>query len=137
MSQQEYGDILSVSMDKIKEFADAETVIGNPIYAPGGMTVIPVSKLSMGMATGGLGYQKHSETRPPRFGAGGGTGMNITPIAFLMITEDGTCRLLPVESDKKESDPIGKITELIERSPEIARKLKQVFFPEKKEKEEI
>ena len=45
MSEQDFGEILSVSLDKIRSMADAETVVGHPICAPGGLTVIPVSRL--------------------------------------------------------------------------------------------
>lgn len=127
--EQDFGEILSLSLDKIRGMADAETVIGHPISAPGGLTVIPVSRVSMGLATGGLGTPSKKESGR-NFGAGGGTGMNITPIAFLMIAGDGTYELLPVR-DPDEKDTVGQVTGLIEKSPEILRRIKQVFSKKK------
>ena len=129
MSEQDFGEILSVSLDKIRSMADAETVVGHPICAPGGLTVIPVSRISMGLATGGLGTPAKKENAH-NFGAGGGTGMNITPIAFLMISGDGSSELLPGR-DPDEKDTVGQVTDLIEKSPEILRKIKQVFSKKK------
>lgn len=133
MIERDFGDILAVSMDKIKSMADAETVIGEPIHAPGGLTIIPVSRVSMGLATGGLGAPRakdKTQSRATRFGGGGGTGINITPIAFLMIDSNGGYDLLPIPTEEK--DPVGTITSLIEHSPEIIKKFKQVFSSQNK-----
>lgn len=133
MAEQDFAEILSLSLDKIRSMADAETVVGQPIYAPGGLTVIPVSRVSMGLATGGLGAPGKKEAAASRFGAGGGTGMNITPIAFLMISGDGSYRLLPVK-DPEEKDTVGQVASLIEQSPDILQRIKHVFAPKDNQK---
>ena len=128
MIERDFGDILAVSIDKIKSLAEAETVIGEPIHAAGGLTIIPVSRVSVGLATGGLQTPRHKDKTPNksmRFSAGGGTGINITPIAFLMIDANGIYNLLPIPSDEK--DAVSTITTLIERSPDIINKFKQIF----------
>ena len=82
------SDIIKASMDGIKSFTDMETVIGNAITTPNGVTVIPVSKVAMGIATGGIDYGKSKQDSEQNFGGGGGTGLSITPVAFLTVGRD-------------------------------------------------
>ena len=56
MAENDYKDILTSSMERIKAFAETDTAIGAPIILPSGMTLLPISKVSMGLATGGLGF---------------------------------------------------------------------------------
>ena len=88
-------NLLGVSIEKIKEVVDTNTVMGDPITTADGTTVIPVSKVSYGFASGGSDLP--SKQQSAMFGGGGGAGINITPIAFLVI-ERGNVRLLPVSS---------------------------------------
>lgn len=135
MTGQDFGELLSMSMDKIKSIADTQTVIGTPIQAAGGLTVIPISKVSMGIATGGLSLKRKKEvSHPPRFGAGGGTGVNVTPIAFLLINSHGVYDLLPI-GNPDDVDPLVKVADLIEKSPNIAMKLKRVFGKDNTQKQ--
>ena len=115
------GDIIRASTDGIKSFADMNAVIGAPINTPSGVTVIPVSKVAMGIATGGVDYGEKKNFAHQNFGGGGGTGLSITPIAFLTVGVDGEVNLITVNSLPSDVD---KITTLIERSPEIIEKIK-------------
>ena len=127
MTGGDFGEILSLSMDKIRSIADTKTVIGDPIEVAGALTVIPISKVSMGIATAGLSLKRKKDAQDkPRFGAGGGSGVNVTPIAFLVINAQGVYDLLPI-GDPDDIDPIVKVADLIEKSPNIAMKLKKVF----------
>ena len=138
MAETKLSDIIGTSLEKIKEFADSETVVGDPISV-GETTIIPVSKISMGFASGGIDYngknksQKESSGAKPNasnFGGGGGTGVNITPIAFLVISSSGSVDILPV-TQNTSNDSVEKITSLIERSPEILQRIKNVFVKNK------
>ena len=132
MTGNDFGELLSLSMDKIRSIADTKTVIGSPIEVSGNLTVIPISKVSMGIATGGLSLKRKKETsEKPRFGAGGGSGVNVTPIAFLVINAHGVYDLLPI-GNPDDVDPIVKVADLIEKSPNIAMKLKGVFGKDRK-----
>ena len=135
MAENDYKDILTSSMERIKAFAETDTAIGAPIILPSGMTLLPISKVSMGLATGGLGFASKRETRQSgkerNFTAGGGSGVSITPIAFLVIGQDGVYELLPIK-DPSESDSVEKITSLIEKSPKILEKLKNIVTDKKK-----
>lgn len=121
MSDNKMSDIIRASTEGIKGFADMNTVIGCPINTPSGVTVIPVSKVTMGIATGGIDYGEKKSLSLQNFGGGGGTGLSITPIAFLTVNNDGHVNLITVNSLPTDVD---KITTLIEHSPDIIEKIK-------------
>ena len=135
MSENKLTDLIDTSLEKIKQFAESETVVGSPITV-GDVTIVPVSKISMGFASGGIDYngKKEPVSKATNFGGGGGTGVNVSPVAFLVIHSDGRVEVLPIVNDSNDS--VEKITSLIERSPEILGRLKDVFKG-KKEKEEV
>ena len=70
MSENKMSDIIRASIEGIKSFTDSETVIGNAITTPNGVTVIPVSKVAMGIATGGLDYGNTRGSTEQNFGGG-------------------------------------------------------------------
>jgi sporulation protein YtfJ len=121
MSENKMSDIIKASMDGIKSFTDMETVIGNAITTPSGVTVIPVSKVAMGIATGGIDYGSGRTNPAQNFGGGGGTGLAITPIAFLTVGRDAEVNIIHINSAGGDID---RIANLIERSPEIVEKIK-------------
>ena len=131
MAETKISDIIGTSLEKIRELADAETVIGEPIPTAGGTTIIPVSKISMGFASGGLDYG--SKNKPSdaakNFGGGGGTGMTITPVAFLITYADGRVELMPLSGASSAGAPttIDKVSSIIDRTPDILAKIKAVF----------
>ncbi|MFR8011750.1 MAG: GerW family sporulation protein [Clostridia bacterium] len=75
--------ILASTIEKVRDLVDTSTIIGEPVYAEGGMTIIPVTKVTYGLATGGSDFP--SKTNQEIFGGGGGVGVTITPVAFLVI----------------------------------------------------
>ena len=121
MSETKMSDIIKASIEGIKSFTDMETVIGSAITTPSGVTVIPVSKVSMGIATGGIDYGKGRHETDQNFGGGGGTGLSITPVAFLTVGRDAEVNLIQVNGGNQDVD---KILNLIERAPEIIEKIK-------------
>lgn len=133
MAESKFSDIINSSLQKVKEFANSETVIGDPIKI-GETTIVPVSRITMGFASGGIDYagKKHREqaSKPNNFGGGGGTGVNITPIAFLVITEGGAVDILPI-TGYDDNNSVERITSLIERSPDILARLRDVFSRKK------
>lgn len=105
--------LMGVSVEKIREMVDANTVIGNPITLPDGITLIPVSKVSYGFASGGSDLPSKSSN--DLFGGGAGAGINLTPVAFLTI-KDGEINLLPVVSKPDTIDrAISLVPEVIDR----------------------
>ena len=132
-SENKLQEIIQTSLQSIKTLIDANTIIGTPIIA-NGTTIIPVSKIAMGYATGGLDYNGKEEpaNKAQNFGAGGGTGLSIQPLGFLVINADGKVDLINV-GVKNPSDPIEQIADFIERSPEIIAKIKALLGKDKSE----
>jgi len=93
--------LMGVSVEKIRDLVDANTVVGTPIQMGDGVTLIPVSKISYGFASGGsdLPTQKAGDL----FGGGAGAGIHITPVAFLTV-KNGEINLLPVVSKPDSMD---------------------------------
>ena len=84
MAEKSAGAILSSTIEKIRELVDTSTIIGEAIYAEGGTTIIPVSKVTYGFASGGADFP--SKSTKELFGGGGGAGVTITPVAFLVLS---------------------------------------------------
>ena len=124
-------DVIASSLQNIKNLIDTNTVIGTPIVAAG-TTIIPISKVSMAYATGGLDYAGKSDPNkdPKNFGAGGGTGLTMQPLGFLIVDKDGNVDMINV-GVKNPSDPIEQISYLLERSPEIIAKVKALLGKDK------
>lgn len=95
-------EVMGMTMQKIKEMVDANTIIGEPIVA-GDVTLVPVSKISIGFASGGSDFGKKKADEDGRsFGGGGGAGISITPVVFLVIS-GGNVKVLSVDSAPKST----------------------------------
>ena len=127
-------EIIRTSLESIRSMIDASTVIGGPIATEAGVTIIPVSKVSLGYASGGLDYNGKNHPTPQNFGAGGGTGLTIAPVGFLVIKNDGSVEMINVGQPAPQ-DPIEQITSIIERCPEIFGRIKAAFKKDKVEEE--
>lgn len=127
-SENKLQDVIQTSLQNIRTLIDANTIIGNPINTNSGTTIIPVSKVAMGYATGGLDYVGKDDPsgKPQNFGAGGGTGLSIQPLGFLIVSADGKVEMLNVGM-KNPTDPLEQIASLLERSPEIIARVKEIF----------
>ena len=108
--------VLQNTMSKIREMIDANTVVGQPIETRDGVTLIPVSHLSFGFATGGSDFGKTPNVSK-NFGGGAGAGVKVTPVAFLII-KDGSVRILPVAPPAKDST-----SRAVEMIPEMFDKI--------------
>lgn len=109
------NELLGISMEKIKEMADVNAIIGQPIKLDDGTTIIPISKVSYGFASGGSDLP--SKYDKDLFGGGAGAGVSIKPEGFLVISPDGTAKMVPMEAS---SDPISTA---IEKVPGIIDKV--------------
>ena len=93
---QNLPNMLDKTIAKIREMVDVNSVIGTPITTADGVTIIPVSKVSVGFGGGGSDFvSKNVNKQENPFGGGAGGGVNVTPIAFLIVKE-GNVRMLPV-----------------------------------------
>ena len=127
-------EIIRSSMENIRSMVDANTIVGDPIEVTGGTVIIPISKISVGIASGGVDYnpKKDSQPRPQNFGGGGGTGMSVTPVGFLVCDKDGDVEFLNVSS-KGKTDPLDQVFDFVEKAPELIAKVKDVFSKEKED----
>ena len=89
---QKLPNMLEGTIQKIREMVDVNSVIGQPITTPDGVTIIPVSKVSVGFGGGGSDYANSTKDA---FGGGAGGGVKVTPICFLIVKE-GNVRMMPV-----------------------------------------
>ena len=90
---QKLPNMLENTIQKIREMVDVNSVIGEPITTPDGVTIIPVSKVSVGFGGGGTDFATKNGADP--FGGGVGGGVKVTPICFLIV-KDGNVRMMPV-----------------------------------------
>lgn len=122
MSENSIKSIMDVTMDKLRAMVDANTIIGHPIVVDG-VTLIPVSKVSFGLATGGSDFP--SKTQSGLFGGGGGAGVTVSPVAFIAVSE-GNVKMMPVYNELSSFDKAFAL------APEVLEKVKEVFKKEKK-----
>lgn len=124
-------DMISNAISKIHEMADANTVIGDPITTPEGVTILPVSKIKYGFAGGGSDYatKNYPANKDNPFGGGTGGSVSVTPVAFLIIKGESV-RLLPVAEPAS-----GSLERLIEMVPNLIDQLSGLL-PKKKVEDE-
>ncbi len=93
---QNLPNMLENTITKIREMVDSNSVVGEAITTPDGVTIIPISKISIGLGGGGSDFVSKNVNRQENpFGGGVGAGVKVTPVAFLIIKE-GNVRMLPV-----------------------------------------
>lgn len=119
-------EIIKESLENIRTIIDANTVIGTPMETSNGVTIIPVSKISMGFASGGLDFDGKKESTSKNFGGGGGTGLSVQPVGFLVISHEGRVEMINV-GQKAPKDTIEQVADLLERTPDIVYRLKAIF----------
>lgn len=117
MAEHNIESIMNVTLDNLKAMVDADTIIGTPVTV-GEVTLIPISKVSFGLATGGSDIP--SKNPANLFGGGGGAGVTVTPIAFISVCGTNV-KMLQVNA---EMTPVNK---LIDEAPEIISKVKEIF----------
>ena len=118
--------VMETSMQNLRSMVDANTIIGEPIKTADGTTLIPVSKISFGFASGGSDFstKKENAEQPYCFGGGSGAGVNITPISFLVVSPEGNVSMLPVTQTTVASSAVDKFVDSL---PEVVEKLKAMF----------
>jgi sporulation protein YtfJ len=106
---------------------DTNTIVGQPITTPDGVTLIPISKVSFGFGGGGGDYGKPAKDG---FGGGAAAGVKIDPVAFLVI-KDGITRVMPVAVP-----PVTTVDRIVDMAPDIMDKVEK-YFDKKKDKETV
>ena len=126
------SEMMLSSMWKIRDMVDVNTVIGDPITTPDGVTIIPVTKVSIGYGAGGSDFatKNYPANRDNAFGGGAGAGVNITPVAFLIVRGESV-RMLPVAEPASTS-----MDRLIEQLPDLIDKAESLLKQKRLAKEE-
>ena len=124
-------EMIRSSLDQVRTIIDADTIVGKQIVTPSGVVIIPISKVSMGFASGGLDLPTKAD-RQKAFGGGGGTGVTVSPIGFLTVSPTGEVDLIPMVADKP--GPLDQIADLISSAPAMINRVKD--FLSKDEPEE-
>ncbi len=117
MSENSIKNVIDTTMDKLRTMVDADVIIGEQIVV-GNITLLPVSKVAFGLATGGTDFP--SKTDKQLFGGGGGAGVTISPVAFICINGDNV-HMMPVYSE------MNTIDKAINMAPELIDKVKSLF----------
>lgn len=115
------NSLMDTTMKKIKEMIDVNTIIGDPITTPDGTTIIPVSKVSYGFASGGSDLPTKKDNKDC-FGGGSGAGVTINPVAFLYVSK-GNVKLIPIEKYDGAVDRIvGMVPEVLDKVSNMIKK---------------
>jgi sporulation protein YtfJ len=126
MSEHPIESLMGVTMQKIKEMVDVNTIIGDPITTPDGTVIVPVSKVSYGFASGGSDFPSKKDGKNC-FGGGSGAGITINPVGFLTVSK-GEVKLVNIG---EEEDSIEKLVSLV---PDVMDKVSSLFKKGKSDK---
>ena len=121
-------ELISNALRDARSIMDTDTIVGDPICLDNGMTIIPISKVAMGFASGGLDLPATEYDGRKNFGGGGGTGVTVTPIGFLTIYPDARVEVIPVAPT--EMGPVEQIADMIAKAPEIIGRIRSMITGE-------
>jgi len=125
--------MIETSLENLKKIVDVNTVVGEAIKTESGVTVVPISKVSLGYVSGGTDFASKNNNSK-NFAGGGGSGVTILPLGFLVIKPNGDVEFLAADT-KGAGGTVGTIADLIQKSPDIVEKFKRVFAKKPEEKE--
>ena len=120
MAEHPIQGLMNVTMEKIHQMVDSNTIIGKPIITEDGTTILPVSKVSFGFASGGSDVG--AKTNKQMFGGGTGAGVSIAPIAFLVISGGNVRTIQLVEHVSPVDSAINALPDLVDRISALIKK---------------
>ena len=148
MGEHPIDGLMITAMNSIQDMVDVNTIIGEPIQVSNNTVIIPVSKVCFGFAAGGSEFkgetideyrkvekQEEVQYRLP-FGGGSGAGVNINPVAFLII-QGNSVKLLPIEHSSAIDKLIDYVPDLLEKTNSLINKEMQNKKEEKKEERKL
>ena len=121
-------NMMESTIQKIREMVDVNSVIGEPISTPDGVTIIPVSRVSVGFGGAGSDFANGKSSENP-FGGGMGGGVKITPVCFLIV-KDGNVRMMPVAMPANST-----ADRIVEMMPDTLEKLTDFLDARSQKKE--
>ena len=128
MDNNPIGELMQTTIDNVRNILKVDTVVGEPIFTPDGITLVPISRISVGFGGGGVefGSKKGGDKQP--YGGGNATGVKIDPIGFLVIKE-GTIRMINVTPPASNT-----VDRLIDLVPEVMDRVDNFIAKQKEEK---
>ena len=127
-------EMIKSSLEQVRTIIDADTIVGKQIITPSGVVIIPISKVSMGFASGGLDLPSKSPDRAKSFGGGGGTGITVSPLGFLTVSPTGEVDMIPMVTDKPGT--LDQIADLLASAPSMINRVKN-FFQKDEDEESV
>ncbi len=124
MDRNPISEINEVTMAKLKEMVDVNTIVGDPILTPDGVTIIPITKVTFGFTSGGAEFPKNEKNG---FGGGCGAGIKLDPVGFLTIA-DGVVKMLNIGAPANTT-----VDRLVEQIPGVIEKVEQFVAKRKKD----
>lgn len=126
MENTHVSDLINQAVDKLREMIDTNVMIGQTITTEDGVTLIPVSNVSIGFASGGSDFQAKQAGKDAPFGGGAGAAVKVTPAAFIVV-KDGNTRVLSLNGEVKTMDKLidaapGLIDKVVEASGKMKKK---------------
>ena len=122
MAEHPIQGLMNVTMDKIRQMADSNTIIGKPIKTDDGTTILPVSRISFGFASAGTDFDGKNAANKDLFGGGSGAGVNIQPVAFLVV-KDGCVRTIQLSDGSNTIDrALTMLPELVDKGSALLKK---------------
>ncbi|MGX8702484.1 GerW family sporulation protein [Caproiciproducens sp.] len=120
MSDHPIEGMMNTTLEKIKQMVDINSIVGDPITAPDGSIIIPISKISYGFASGGSDFPSKVQSEKNFFGGGTGAGVSINPVAFITIC-NGSVKMLQIDPYNNTADRV------IGMFPEVVDKINGLF----------
>ena len=114
------NEILKTTIEKVRDLVDVSTIIGEPINLPDGLTIIPVSKVTYGFASGGSDFP--SKNNVELFGGAGGAGITINPVAFLVIKDGDVTIKHIVSNDNAIERAVSLVPEMFDKVTKLTSK---------------
>ncbi|MBE6771850.1 MAG: sporulation protein YtfJ [Ruminococcaceae bacterium] len=122
MKEQSASGILGTSIEKIKDLVDVSTIIGDPIKISETLQIIPVSKVTYGFASGGTDFP--SKSNQELFGGGGGAGITISPVAFLVVNNGSVSVKYINAAEGSVERVIGMVPDIVDKATDVISQLK-------------
>ena len=123
MKEKSANGILSTTIEKVRDLVDVSTIIGEPINLPDGLTIIPVSKVTYGFASGGSDFP--SKNNVELFGGAGGAGITINPVAFIVV-KDGEVTIKHIMSNENAVErAVTMVPEMFDKVSSLINKKKE------------
>jgi sporulation protein YtfJ len=139
--------LMKTAMESIQQMVDVNTIVGDPVEAPDGSIIIPVSRVACGFAAGGSEFpppegeknkEEDSDSQASSslpFGGGSGAGVSVQPVGFLVVGH-GQVRLLPVDNNMIVDRIIDEVPGMFDKVAAVLKKREHRSKDENDDKEE-